>query len=48
MKSGGIMWEGPAVSIPIQTGDENSDQDQADDAEPNDLPWSGASLTKSW
>ena len=46
MKSGGIMWEGPAVPIPIQTTEEQ-DEDPTDNAEPG-VPWAGASLSESW
>ena len=41
---GGIMWESPAIDVPIEI-DKDSDQDEVDIPE---LPWSGASLTESW
>jgi len=43
MGTGGIMWESPAVPIPIPH-DENAPDDPAE----VDIPWNGASLTDGW
>src|SRR5258708_5584258 len=45
LPTGGIMWESPAIDIPIEI--EKSVPDDDEDAVP-ELPWSGASLSESW
>ena len=42
--SGGVMWESPAVPVPLDTAAKGDDED----AEIATLPWSGASLTEGW
>jgi hypothetical protein len=43
--SGGIMWSGPAIAVPITWPDED-DHDSLGDPDP--LPWSGASVSEEW
>jgi hypothetical protein len=40
---GGIMWESPAVPVPLDSGDPEDD-----DSEVQPFPWSSASLTERW
>ncbi|WP_050625642.1 hypothetical protein [Bradyrhizobium viridifuturi] len=42
---GGIMWESPAIDVPIEV---NREYDPEDDEEVPSLPWSGAALTEAW
>lgn len=43
--SGGIIWSSPAVAVPIAWPDEDDDDGPAD---PDPIPWSGASVTEEW
>jgi hypothetical protein len=42
---GGIMWESPAIDVPIEKSADSPEDDENDIPE---LPWSGAALTDSW
>jgi hypothetical protein len=42
---GGIMWESPAIDVPIE---KSADSPTDDEDDVPDLPWSGAALTDSW
>ena len=45
LPDGGIMWESPAIDVPIEIDKDSSEPDEADIP---DIPWSGASLSESW
>lgn len=42
---GGIMWESPAIDVPIAIDKDVTEVDEDDIPE---MPWSGASLTEGW
>jgi len=42
--SGGIVWSGPAIEIPIPGDDNDSDDPTAEDP----FPWAGAGFTERW
>ena len=42
---GGIMWESPAIDVPIEIDKNSVELDENDIPE---LPWPGASLSESW
>jgi len=44
LPNGGVMWETPAVPVPLVTADKRNDED----AEIAQLPWARASLTERW
>jgi hypothetical protein len=43
LPTGGIMWASPAVTIPIDNGDEDKKED-----EKHHIPWTRADLTDLW
>jgi hypothetical protein len=43
LPTGGIMWESPAIDIPIEV-----DKDREDENDIPEMPWPGAALTESW
>jgi hypothetical protein len=45
LPEGGIMWESPAIPVPIEI---DKDSEQADGEDIPEMPWSSASLTESW
>jgi hypothetical protein len=46
LPDGGIIWESPAIDVPIEI-DKESVELPDENAIP-DMPWSGASLTEHW
>lgn len=42
--SGGIVWSGPAIEIPVPSDDNDSDDPTAEDP----FPWTGAGFTERW
>ncbi|MGY4193368.1 hypothetical protein [Bradyrhizobium sp. USDA 4520] len=46
LPEGGIMWESPAIDVPIEI-DKDSTEPEDEDGVPS-LPWSGATLTEAW
>jgi hypothetical protein len=44
LPDGGVMWESPAVRVPLDTAAKGDD----DTAPTQDLPWARASLTEQW
>jgi hypothetical protein len=44
LPDGGVMWETPAVPVPLVTAEKGDNED----AEIAELPWSKASLTERW
>jgi hypothetical protein len=42
---GGIMWQSPAIDVPIEI---DKDSVEADEDDILEVPWSGASLSESW
>jgi len=45
LPDGGIMWESPAIDVPLKI---DKDHLEADEKDIPDLHWSGASLSESW
>jgi hypothetical protein len=45
LPEGGIMWESPAIDVPIEIDKDSVEVDENDIPE---MPWSGASLSESW
>jgi hypothetical protein len=45
LPEGGIMWETPAIDVPIEI---DKDSIEADENDVPEMPWSGASLSESW
>lgn len=45
LPDGGIMWESPAIDVPIEIDKDSTDADENDIPQ---VPWSGASLSESW
>jgi hypothetical protein len=45
LPEGGIMWESPAIDVPIEIDRHRIEVDENDLP---DVPWSGASLSESW
>lgn len=46
LPEGGIMWESPAIDVPIEVDDDDTAEE--DETDTPELPWSGASLSESW
>ena len=46
LPDGGITWENPAISVPIEI--DKDDPSDLDEEEIPTVPWSGASLSESW
>ncbi|UPK35155.1 hypothetical protein IVB18_45490 [Bradyrhizobium sp. 186] len=42
LSRGGVIWEGPAVQIPLPSSNDD------DDASSNDIPWKEARFTELW
>jgi hypothetical protein len=45
LPDGGIMWESPAIDVPVEIDRDSSGPDEGDVPE---VPWPGASLSESW
>lgn len=45
LPDGGIMWESPAIDVPIEMDKDSTEVDENDIPQ---VPWLGASLSESW